>query len=178
MKVKIVLKDTVEGLGMVGDVVDVAPGYARNYIIPNKLGLEVTAGTMQAIEAAKKKRELIDAERKLSLTEKATKITELGVITIAEKVSDSGSLYGSVTAGSVVSKLAEQNIEIAENAVCMQQQSIKSVGEYVISFNLHVDIENPECKLIVEALAENEGDDRKEEDDDYNDGYSADIEED
>ncbi len=177
MKVKIVLKDTVEGLGMVGDIVDVAPGYARNFILPNKLGLEVTPGTMQAIEAAKKKREIIEAERKLTLTEMAGKLAGLE-INIAEKVAQGGSLYGSVNAASVVKALFEQNIEITEKMVILPEQNIKAVGEYAISFNLHADVENPECKLIVEALVE-EGEDS--DDVEYEDAPVADdtgIEED
>lgn len=84
MKVKILLKDTVDGLGMIGDIVDVVPGYARNYILPKKLGLEVNSGTMQAIDAAKKKRAELEAQRKLSLEELAAKLAD-SEITITEK---------------------------------------------------------------------------------------------
>jgi large subunit ribosomal protein L9 len=172
VKVKILLKDTVEGLGMIGDIVDVAPGYARNYILPKKLGLEVNAGTMQAIDAAQKKRAELEAQRKLTLEELAGKLSACE-ITIAEKVSKTGSLYGSVSASSVVAALLEKGLEVTENMVNMPEQHIKSVGEYTVTFHLHQEIEDPGCKLTVEASGEVSDEDSEED----SDASNAEVEE-
>lgn len=178
MKVKVLLKDTVEGLGMIGDIVDVAPGYARNYIFPKKLGMEVNSGTVEAVEAAKKKRAELEAQRKLTLGELAGRLSACQ-LEISAKVSKAGSLYGAVGTTAVIKALAEQGIEVDEKMVRMPDQAIKSVGEFTISFHLHAEIDDPSCKLNVVAGEEVEVAEGEEADEDTaTDENAVEIEED
>jgi large subunit ribosomal protein L9 len=159
VKVKVLLKEEVKNLGMVGDIVEVAPGYARNYILPNKFGLEVNAGTMQAIEAAQKKRAAIEAERKAAGEGLAETLNDTA-ITIEAKVSDAGSMYGSVSAAKIVAALADKGVNVEESMIKLDS-SIKDLGEYDITVRPYANVEAT-CKLTVVAAEGGEDDEEEE----------------
>ena len=114
MALEVLLMDAVHGLGIEGDVVRVADGYARNYLFPNGLASEVTEGKKRQIEKKRIVRlELLRKEQ--TAAEELAKKFESISCTIAVKTSEGNKMFGSVTAAQIIEKLAEQGITLARN---------------------------------------------------------------
>jgi large subunit ribosomal protein L9 len=145
LKVKLLLREDVDNLGITGDVVEVAPGYARNCLLPKGLAKEINASTIQEIEKAKKRRESREADRKAGCAELAGQVNGTA-ITVAAKVSDTGTLYGAINKSAIVAALAEKGFAIESAAVKLPK--IKELGEYTVSLRLHAEVE-AECVLTV-----------------------------
>jgi large subunit ribosomal protein L9 len=150
---KVILKQDVEKLGRRGDVVNVAPGYGRNYLIPRKMALAVTATNMKAIEierqAQKKK---LEAERKSfqSLVEKLNQVT----LTFTRRAGDKDVIFGSVSSGDVRDALAELGYDIDKKKVLLEEP-IKRLGNFAVPVKISMD-DRAEVKIVV-AREEAEG---------------------
>lgn len=132
---KVILRRNVDGLGLEGDTVRVAVGYARNYLIPKGLALEANDRNIKFIETQRKKIEL----RRIKDKEDAEKIRERiaeVAITISQKVGEEEKLYGSVTSMDIASRLEEMGISIDRRKIGLDKP-IKSVGEFDIPIKLH-----------------------------------------
>lgn len=148
---KVILKQDVEYLGKAGDVVKVAPGYGRNYLIPKKLALEATPGNIKVAETekiAQAKRDHKDKEAATILAREILKLTA----TIRCKTGEGGSLYGSVTALDIAEFLAAHKIDIDKRKIQLEEP-IKTIGEYEVQIRLHRDVTIP-IKVIVEPEPE------------------------
>lgn len=131
---KVILKENIENLGHLGDVKDVAPGYARNFLIPRGLVIAATAHNLAEVEH---ERGLIEARiEKLqgSARELAGKIDKAAV-TISVKVGEDGKMFGSVTAKHIIDALAEQGIEVDRHAIQLSSP-VKSVGDVKVPVKL------------------------------------------
>ncbi|MFH0910987.1 MAG: 50S ribosomal protein L9 [Planctomycetota bacterium] len=148
MKVKLLLKEDVKDLGRTGDLVEVAAGHARNFLLPKGLALEINASTVQAIEAAKKRRAARELEEKAALAEMGERIHDT-TITLAARVSETGTLYGSIAPAQVVAALAEKGLRIEEEMVRMPEH-VKALGEYLVPIHLHPEVDT-DCTLVVVA---------------------------
>src|SRR5215510_12754061 len=104
---EVILKEHVEHLGRRGDVVKVAEGYARNYLLPRKLALAVTENNKRQIEREKKLAEARDMEEKASAEAVAQRITQVE-IEIARRVGENDTLYGSVTSADIAQALKDK----------------------------------------------------------------------
>ncbi len=135
---KVILKDDIEGLGNYGDTVNVAPGYARNYLIPRKLALEATRHAVQLFEMEKTKRAKVLAEQKGSAEQFAATLSALKV-TIKAKTGEEGKLFGSVTSSDIVSELVKLGHEIDRKKVHLAE-TIKAVGTYTAEIKVHPDV--------------------------------------
>jgi len=114
-KIKLLLKESVRHVGKVGDVVEVTPGYARNYLIPNQLAVEPTPNNVKKIEA--RRQEIERQERALRAQQEALLKRLEGVeVTLERKTNDQGHLYGAVSATDIAKSLQGQgfNIEAAD----------------------------------------------------------------
>lgn len=134
---KVILKENVEHLGHIGDLVKVAPGYARNYLVPKGLAIEATEKNAKALEHTRKhleykKNQVLEAARNL-----AAKIEAL-IVTIPHKAGEEGKLFGSVTTMELVEKLHALGIEIDRKKVVADP--IKHTGEYAIPVKLHPEV--------------------------------------
>lgn len=109
--VKLLLKESLKNVGKVGDVVEVSPGYARNYLLPRDLAVEPTAGNVKKIEARRKEIERQERER---LEQMAALIKQLeGVeVTLERRANEQGHLFGSVTATDIAKALQAQGFNI------------------------------------------------------------------
>ena len=148
MATEILLLSNVAGLGGEGDVVKVAEGYARNYLIPRKLGAPVTAATRRRLAKLQRDRE---TERQ-ALREKARALVadvEKGSYTIAVKVGAENKLYGSVTAADIVTVLHTQGFEVEKHAVKLEEP-LRELGVYDIKLALQPDVEATIKVWIVE----------------------------
>lgn len=146
---KVILKETIDTLGIAGTECDVAAGYGRNYLLPQGKAVLATPQNRKVMEQAKAKLDLqIAKERKLA-QEMANKIKDV-VCTIKAKVHEDISLYGSVTTHDIKEALNSQDI-ILERRTIMLAEPIKELGEYKVPIRLYKDVE-PE--ITVKVIAE------------------------
>ena len=135
---EIILSKDVDELGFEGDIVDVAKGYGRNYLIPKGFALLLNKQNLKLIESKRKKIEL----RKITLKEDAEKLQkELGEVDIKfiHKAGGEGKLYGSVTSMEIASQLEEKGFVIEKRKIIMETP-IKTTGEFKVSIKLHPEI--------------------------------------
>ena len=137
-QVKLILREDVAGLGHAGDIVDVKPGHARNYLLPQGKALLATAGKVKAIEhhkaaiAEKVARQLKDLEA-------ARKHLEKLELSVAAQAGEEGKLFGSVTAIQIAELLAEKGFEIDRRKVELSEP-IKELGEHQVAIRLHREV--------------------------------------
>lgn len=145
---KVILKETIDTLGIAGTECEVAAGYGRNYLLPQGKAVLATAANRRVMEQTKAKLELqIAKERKLA-EEMADKIKDVAV-TIKAKVREEIYLYGSVTTHDIKDALEAQSIEV-ERRVILLAEPIKETGEYKVPIRLYKDVE-PEITVTVVA---------------------------
>ena len=136
--VKVILMETVESLGIIGKEVNVADGYARNYLIPRKKAVLATPQNRNLIEQARAKLELQQARERETAEEMAKRLE--GVICrIESKVSEEDRLYGSVSIREIAEALAGQGIEV-EKRMILLEEPIKALGVYQIPIRVYKDV--------------------------------------
>jgi large subunit ribosomal protein L9 len=146
---KVILKETIESLGIIGSEVTVADGYARNYLLPHQKAVLATPQNRKMMEREKAKFELRIAKEKEFAGEMAKRLEGV-VCTITAKVSEEDRLYGSVSSRDIVEALANQNIEI-EKKMILLGEPIKSIGTFKVPIRVYADIQ-PE--ITVEVVPE------------------------
>jgi large subunit ribosomal protein L9 len=139
---KVVLRTDVDELGKRGDVLDVADGFARNYLVPKGLAMKATAGAAAQAAAMRRARDLRDAQDRSAAEEVATTLVPK-VITVPARAGSEGKLFGSVTAADVAAAVEQQTgVEIDRRKV-MLGEPIKSLGTHTIPVKLHTEVEFP-----------------------------------
>jgi large subunit ribosomal protein L9 len=159
---KVILKENVDNLGYVGDVVDVSRGYARNYLLAKGLAMEHNKGNLKAIEHLKQKewekrnREILSAKE---LAEKIGKITLIFEV----KAGKDGKLFGSVTNKDIASSLAEKHqIEIDRKKI-EHNEPLKKIGNFQVNVRLHKEVDaSLNVQVIPEKETEKEEEPKKE----------------
>ena len=146
---RVILMQDVLHTGERGEVINVKPGYARNFLFPNGFALEATPGNMRVFEQQKEKIEAAHQERVASATELAQQI-EGKVITIAKRVGDSETLYGSVTAAEVAEALERDGIHVDRRRIDLEG-GIKTLGEHPVRIDLHNEVA---AEVTVNVVAE------------------------
>ncbi|MBI4576826.1 MAG: 50S ribosomal protein L9 [Planctomycetes bacterium] len=124
--VKVLLRENVEKLGRIGDVVDVRPGYARNYLLPYGVAMDVTPANVRRMEKEKARLLILEEQRKTDLTHVAARLAEASV-TIVAQANEEGHLYGSVTPRQIAHALEEQGFPV-EARMVVQEKPIKELG--------------------------------------------------
>ena len=147
---KVILRADNKGLGKRGDIIDVADGHARNYLLPKGLALVASDGAMLQAGAMRRSRDLRDAADRDS-AQTVAKALVAQVITITAKAGAEGRLFGSVTAADVAAAVqAQAHIELDRRKLHLPD-SIKVLGEYSITAKLHHDVEFPFTIAVVKA---------------------------
>jgi len=144
--VEVILREDVENLGKVGDVVDVKPGFARNYLVPQGKAYEATAGNKRRLAEDSRRHERV-AERARSDADKLAAELEGRSITFAMRSGDGGRLFGSVTNSDIADKLAEEGVTIDRHLIRLEEP-LKQLGAYTVAIHLHADV-RPEIKVWV-----------------------------
>ncbi|MEJ2307561.1 MAG: 50S ribosomal protein L9, partial [candidate division WOR-3 bacterium] len=157
---EVILKEDYPGLGKKGQVVDVAKGYARNYLIPRNLALLNVAGNKSAVKAELQFDEIRQKKDKAAAEEIKGKI-DGKELTVKAKVGKEGKLYGSVTKQDIVDLLKKDGFEIDKKILDIDDH-IKEAGSYDIQVNLFKDVK-ANIKLIVEGESEEEEEESDEE---------------
>ncbi len=136
---KVILKENVDNLGYIGDVIEVNKGYARNYLFPRGLAIEHSSGNLKSMEHLKKKewekrnRELLEAK------ELADKLNQLNIVFKAKAGKD-GKLFGSITNKDIAQYLADNyQIEIDRKKI-EYNETMKKIGDYPVTIRLHKEV--------------------------------------
>ena len=146
---KVLLRTDVEGLGRTGDLVEVARGYARNYLVPQGLAVEAGLGMAAQVEAMQRKRALQAAADKSDAEESAARLEGL-VLQVTAKASEEGRLFGSVGVVEVVSALVDQfGLEVDRRQV--SGDPVKDLGTHGFTVRLHPEVD---LQVSVEVQAE------------------------
>ncbi|MEA1967710.1 MAG: 50S ribosomal protein L9 [Thermodesulfobacteriota bacterium] len=143
---KVILKETISTLGIVGSECDVAKGYARNYLLPQGKAIKSTPQSKKMIEQARAKFDIQIAKERKIAEEMADKLKDVEC-TIKSKVFDEIKLYGSVTTHDIKIALNEQNIIVERRAILLADP-IKETGEYKVPVRLYKNVE-PEVTVKV-----------------------------
>lgn len=136
---RIILRQDIDTLGNIGDIVNVKPGYARNYLIPNQMAYFATQGAINKIEQEKKQYQIKMSEVKADAEKLAEKFDELQV-TIAMKVGEEGKLYGSVTTQMIAHELSIQGYQVDKRDITIPDQ-IKTLGVFQVKIKLHPEVQ-------------------------------------
>jgi large subunit ribosomal protein L9 len=143
---KVILRERLENLGNPGDLVDVKPGYARNYLIPKGFAYEATAGNVKRIEAERAASAKRDVATLTEARQRAATIEGVS-LTFHARAGQEGKLFGSITAADIADKLAEQGITIDRRTIELDEP-IKALGVTSVPVRLHTDV-RPELKVWV-----------------------------
>jgi large subunit ribosomal protein L9 len=144
---RIILKETIESLGIIGSEVEVADGYARNYLFPQDKAVQATPQNRRMLEQEKTKFELQIAKEK-SMAEEMAQRLEGVECTIKARTADDERLYGSVTVRDIVEALAKNDVQV-ERRIVLLKEPIKAIGTYKVPIRVYRDVE-PEITVHVE----------------------------
>jgi large subunit ribosomal protein L9 len=147
---KIVLREDVDKLGRKGDLVDVADGYARNYLVPRGLAMKATKGVAAQAESMRRNRQAREVRDRTAAEELAGRLNT-GPLTVGARAGEGGKLFGSVTSADIVAALLEATgIEIDRRSV-MLDDPIRELGEVEVPVRLHPEVVVP---LVVAVVAQ------------------------
>ena len=147
--VQVILRNDIDGLGKRGDIVDVADGHARNYLLPKGLAITASAGAVEQAAKMRRARDLRDAsDREAATTVASTLVPK--VITIPAKAGAEGKLFGSVTTADIVAAVADQTgVELDRKSLHLDEQ-IKTTGQHTATASLHPEVSFP---ITIEVVA-------------------------
>jgi large subunit ribosomal protein L9 len=146
---KVILTETIESLGIIGSEMNVAKGYARNFLLPQNKAMLATPANRKLLEQRRVKFEVQIAKERGLAEEMAKRIDGIKC-TIPAKISDSSNLYGSVTVRDVIDALAAQDI-VVEKRMVLMSDPIKALGTYPIAIRVYKGVEP---QITVEVIPE------------------------
>lgn len=148
---KVILKETVDNLGESGEIVDVKPGYARNYLIPQDLAYEASAANMRKIEEEQQqseeraKKDFLEAKRRAAQMEGT-------VLTFHARAGQDGKLFGSVTSGDIAERIVQKGLDFElDRRKIVLEEPVKLLGVSKVPVRLH-----PEVTVEIEVRVERE----------------------
>ena len=148
---KVILKEEIKKLGQPGDVVNVADGFARNYLFPQKKALPATEQNIKNIEHHKKVLLKKASERKVSVEELAQKLSQFNC-TIQKKAGKNNKLFGSVTSQDIYQELQKNGFSSIDRRTISLPEPIKTVGDFQVSIKLHPEVTTT-LTVTVKALS-------------------------
>jgi large subunit ribosomal protein L9 len=143
---KVILKETIDSLGIIGSEVSVADGYARNYLLPQNKAVPATPQNRRILERDRTKFELQIAKERKVAEEMAQRLESVAV-TIAAKVSEEDRLYGSISVRDIIEALAKQDI-VVEKRMVLMKEPIKTIGSYKVPIRVYKEVE-PEISVEI-----------------------------
>jgi large subunit ribosomal protein L9 len=147
---EVILRETVDNLGRRGEIVKVADGYARNYLLPRKLALPATEGNKKHVERERKIVEARESQERGEAEGIAARLAAVD-ITIARRVGETDALYGSVTSADIADFLKGKGFEIDRRRLILPEP-IKTIGEHDVPLKLHRDVTVPlKVKVVKEG---------------------------
>ncbi|MBM4135779.1 MAG: 50S ribosomal protein L9 [Nitrospira sp.] len=146
---KVILKEDVKNIGKMGDIVNVADGHARNYLVPKGLALEANMKNIKSLEH--EKRIIQEKAKKLKNVAQdiAEKITTIS-LTMKAKAGDEGKLFGSITTKDIAEALKNEGIEVDKKKISLEEP-IKRLGSYSVNVKIHPEIST---QLTIQVIEE------------------------
>jgi large subunit ribosomal protein L9 len=144
----VLLRDDVDGLGKRGDIVNVARGFARNFLLPTGKALVATPGMTEQANGMRRARDLRDAKDRESAEAVATAVGAVSIV-VKARAGAEGRLFGSVTSGDLSDAIKEQTGAVIDRRKIQLEEPIKSVGTHTVPMRLHADIVS---ELTVEVV--------------------------
>lgn len=138
MSTDIILLERVENLGQMGEVVNVRPGYARNYLLPQKKALRATKDNIAYFQAQRKKLEELNEKKKDEARQRADKVQAMN-LRLIRQAAENGTLYGSVSARDIADEIADQGIRLERSQIELKD-ALKSIGLYSVMIALHPEV--------------------------------------
>ena len=135
---KVILKDDIEKLGTAGNIVNVADGYARNYLFPRNLAVPATKGNTRSIEEIKKQKQFRENKRRREAEKIKEKLEKLS-LTAEVQTGEEDKVFGSVTAANIATLIEKQGIEIDRRKIHLDEP-LKALGVYTIEIKLATDV--------------------------------------
>ncbi len=148
--IQVILRSDVDGLGKRGDIVEVADGHARNFLLPKGKAMKASDGAVAQAAKMRRSRDLRDASDRDAATTIASTLVPK-IISIPAKAGIEGKLFGSVTSNDIVAAVEEQTgIKLDRKVVHIDEQ-IKTIGQHTVTASLHTDVSFP---ITVDVVAE------------------------
>ncbi len=151
--VEVILRQAVEELGDIGEVVDVKPGYARNYLIPQGMAYEATDANQKRFEE-ERRHVFAKSSRELDRAKAASERIQGQSVSFSVRAGEEGKLFGSVTASDISEALAEKGVEVDRHLIRLEEP-FKQLGVYKVTVRLHSEV-RPEVTVWVVAEGESE----------------------
>lgn len=153
VNVKVLLKEKVNKLGDIGEIVSVKAGYARNYLLPNELAALPSIGEVKRLQKKKELLEKLYQEEKQKAESTAEKLESLREIVIIVKAGEAGKLFGRITAKDIQEKLkTEAGVELQRKQILLRRP-ISDLGEYEVKFKLHSEV-TTQIKVVIKQEEE------------------------
>ena len=146
---QVILLEKVRNLGSLGEKVEVAAGYGRNYLIPGDKAVYATEKNVIAFEKRRAELEKKEQQSLSAAEQRAAKLNDISV-TIAAQASEEGKLYGSVGPNEIKEALKEKSFDVSRREIVMPDGPLHSVGQYLVDIHVHSDVI---AKLQVEVVA-------------------------
>ncbi|MET0629012.1 MAG: 50S ribosomal protein L9 [Acidimicrobiia bacterium] len=147
---KVVLRDDVESLGNKGDIVDVADGYARNYLVPRGLALKATKGVVAQAEAMRRNREAREVRDRGAAQELAARLTS-SPVQVKARAGEGGKLFGSITSADIAAAVqAATGVELDRRKITLAEP-LRELGDAQVPVKLHAEVD---VVLAVSVVAE------------------------
>jgi large subunit ribosomal protein L9 len=147
---KVILRADVPDLGKRGDILDVADGFARNYLVPKGMAMNASDGAKAQANAMRRARDLRDAQDRSAAEEVATTLVSK-VVTLTARAGSEGKLFGSITSTDIANAVEAQTGVVLDRRKLELDEPVKTLGTHVVSVKLHSDVEFP---VTIEVLAE------------------------
>jgi large subunit ribosomal protein L9 len=147
---KVILRSDVTDLGKRGDILDVADGYARNFLVPKGLAMKASAGASAQAASMRRARDLRDAQDRAAAEALATTLVPK-VITVTARAGSEGKLFGSVTASDIAAAVEAQANVVIDRRKIVLHEPIKTLGTHTVPVKLHADVEFP---VTLDVVAE------------------------
>jgi len=145
---KVILKEDVKKIGSMGQIVTIADGFARNYLVPKGLAVEANIKNMKSLEHAKKVIQEKAKKVKASVQDFADRLSKISLV-IKAKAGEEGKLFGSVTTMDIAEQLKSKGIEIDKKKISLDEP-IKRIGTYAVSVRLHPEVDTQITLQVVE----------------------------
>ena len=147
----VILLENIRNLGNLGESVNVKPGYGRNYLIPKKLAVMATKANVEAFESRRAELEARAADNLAAAEGRGAKLAELGQVTIIHRAGDEGKLFGSTGPGDVATAVTEAGVALEKSEVRMPEGTLRQVGEFDVSCQLHNEVvQNIQVIIVAE----------------------------
>jgi large subunit ribosomal protein L9 len=149
---KVILTQDMDTLGLAGEILDVARGYARNFLIPKGVAMEASEQNIRRTETQRKNIEVKKIKAKEDALKAKEKLAEV-VVTVAQKVGEEDKLYGSVTTMDIAGHLEKQGVIIDRKKILLDKP-IKTLGEFKVPIKLHPDVTGAIKVVVIPEKAE------------------------